>query len=80
MLVQQGTLVYAKLVDAQVRRPKGGATGAGSPRDSDAAWARRGPHARFGYKQHLGVDAGSELVRRAILTPANVNETQVADQ
>ena len=50
----------------------------GSPRDPDAAWARRGPHARFGYKLHLGVDADSELIRRAMLTPANVNETEVA--
>ena len=80
VLVQRGTLVDATLVDAEVRRPKGGATGAGSPRDPDAAWARRGPQARFGYKLHLGVDAGSELVRRAVLTPANVNETEVADQ
>ena len=80
VLVQRGTLVDATLVDAEVRRPKGGATGAGSPRDPDAAWARRGPQARFGYKLHLGVDADSELVRRAVLTPANVNETQVADQ
>ncbi len=80
VLVQQGTLVDATLVEAQVRRPKGGATGAGSPTDPDATWARRGPHARFGYKLHLGVDAGSELVRRAHLTPANVNETEVADQ
>ena len=79
LLVKQGTLVDATLVDAQVRRPKGGATGAGSPRDPDAAWARRGRQARFGYKVHLGVDAESELVRRAELTPANVNETQVAD-
>ena len=80
VLVQRGTLVDATLVDAEVRRPRGGATGAGSPRDPDAAWARRGPQARFGYKLHLGVDAGSELVRRAVLTPANVNETEVADQ
>ena len=80
VLVQRGTLVDATLVDAEVRRPRGGATGAGSPRDPDAAWARRGPQARFGYKLHLGVDAGSEVVRRAVLTPANVNETQVADQ
>ena len=36
--------------------------------------------ARFGYKLHLGVDADSELIRRAVLTPANVNETQVADE
>ena len=80
VLVQRGTLVDATLVDAEVRRPRGGGAGAGSPRDPDAAWARRGPQARFGYKLHLGVDAGSELVRRAHLTPANVNETEVADQ
>ena len=80
LLVKQGTLLDATLVAAQVRRPKGGATGAGSPRDLDAAWARRGPQARFGYKLHLGVDADSELIRRAVLTPANVNETQVADE
>ena len=80
LLVMQGTLLDATVVDAQVRRPKGGATGAGSPRDLDAAWARRGRQARFGYKLHLGVDADSELVRRAVLTPANVNETQVADE
>ena len=79
VLVKQGTLVDATLVEAQVRRPKGGDTGDGSPRDPDAAWARRGRQARFGYKVHLGVDADSELVRRAELTPANVNETQVAD-
>ena len=72
-------LLDATLVAAQVRRPQGGATGAGSPRDPDAAWARRGPQARFGSKLHLGVDADSELIRRAVLTPANVNETQVAD-
>ena len=79
VLVKQGTLVDATLVAAQVRRPKGGDTGDGSPRDPDAAWARRGRQARFGYKVHLGVDADSELVRRAELTPANVNETEVAD-
>ena len=70
VLVKQGTLVDATLVDTQVRRPKGGATEAGSPRDPDTAWARRGRQARFGYKLHLGVDADSELMRRALLTPA----------
>ena len=60
--------------------PKVGPPARAVPRDPDATWARRGPHARFGYKLHLGVDAGSELVRRAHLTPANVNETRVADQ
>ena len=60
LLVKQGPLVAATLVAAQVRRPRGGGAGAGSPRDPDAAWARRGPPARFGYKLPLGVDADSE--------------------
>ena len=77
LLVKHGTLLDATVVEAQVRRPRGG--DAARPKDPDAAWARRGPQARFGYKLHLGVDADSELVRRAVLTPANVNETEVAD-
>lgn len=79
VLAKHGSLADAILVEAQVRCSRGGVTGGSRPRDPDAAWARRGPHARFGYKLHLGVDADSELVRRAVLTPANLNETQVAD-
>lgn len=77
LLVRQGTLLDATVVEAQVRRPRG--RDADGPKDPDAAWTRRGAHARYGYKVHVGMDAGSELVRRAVLTPANVNETQVAD-
>jgi IS5 family transposase len=77
LLVREGTLLDATVVEAQVRRPRG--RDADAPKDPDAAWTRRGAHARYGYKVHVGVDAGSELVRRAVLTPANVNETEVAD-
>ncbi len=77
LVVKQGTLLDATLDAAQVRPPS--AAGADRPRDPDAAWAGRGARARFGYKLHVGVDASSELVRRAVLTPANVNETEVAD-
>ena len=34
----------------------------------------------YGYKAHIGVDEGSGLIRSLITTPANVNETVVADQ
>jgi IS5 family transposase len=43
--------------------------------DRDATWNAMpddGPH--YGYKAHLAVDAGSGLVRQAILTPANVSD------
>ena len=79
-LVKAGTLLDATLVAAQARRPAmDEGPGAGSPTDPDATWTRKGGRASFGYKVHLGVDAGSSLIRRAVLTPAHVNESEVAD-
>ena len=80
LLVRQGTLIDATIVEAQARRPAiGRGPGARSETDRDAAWTRKGGVSYFGYKAHLGMDEGSGLVRRARLTPANVNETEVAD-
>lgn len=79
MIVKQGTLIDATLVAAQSAPP---ATAASKPaRDPEAAWTKRegSSKAHFGYKAHLAVDQGSLLVRRALLTPANVNDTEPAD-
>ena len=81
LLVKQGTLLDATLLEAQARRPPFAAgPGARSSTDRDAAWARKGGAAHFGYKAHVGMDGGSGLIRRARLTPANVNETEVAEE
>ena len=48
--------------------------------DKDAAWTRKGARSHYGYKMHVGVDEGSGLIRKAVLTPANVNDTEVADE
>ena len=80
LVLKQGTLLDATLVEAQVRRPPHAAgAGARSERDPDASWTRKGGRSYFGYQGHLGVDQGSGLVRRAELQPAHVNETAVAD-
>ena len=47
--------------------------------DPDAGWTRRGNRRFFGYKAHIGVDQGSGLIRRAVLTGAEVNDTVVGD-
>ena len=60
----------------QPGRPRPGAP---SPTDPDAAWTGRGAKAHFGYKVHLGVDAGSGLIRAACLTPAQIAESTVAE-
>lgn len=79
LVIKQGTLLDASVIEAQVRRPGGGA-GARSERDPDASWTRKGGRSYFGYQAHLGVDQGSGLVRRAELHPAHVNESAVADE
>ena len=78
LVLKRGTLIDATLVeaDADVRK---GADGRPVTVEREAGFAKRRGKAFFGFKAHLAVDAGSRLVRRARLTPANVNETLVAD-
>lgn len=77
LMLKRGTLIDATLVQAAVN-PSGSAA---APSDPDATFARRAgrPDGVFGFKAHIAMDEGSELVRDARLTPANVNETVVAD-
>ncbi len=83
LVLKQGTLMDATLVEAQVKKPPYSAGGRGkSAADPDADWTGggRGSRFHFGYKLHAGVDVGSGLVRRAKLTPAKVYESEVADE
>ena len=77
LLVKHGSLLDATLVAAQ---GSGRAQREGKCADPDAAWSRRGARSHHGYKGHIGMDAGSGLIRRVRLTPANVNDTEVADE
>ena len=83
VVLKQGTLMDATLVEAQVRRPSlEEGRGARSVHDPDANWTytHRGRQSHFGYKVHLGVDERSGLIRRAVITPAKVYESEVADR
>jgi len=77
LLLKQGTMIDASLV-ATPHRP---ATGTTPAVDAQAATTarkgKRGTH--YGYKMHAGVDQASRLIRRVLLTPANVNDTVPAD-
>jgi IS5 family transposase len=78
LILKRGTLMDATVVSAAVKKPPAPA-GRGSDTDPDADWTRKGGKSWFGYKAHVGVDAGSGLIRRAELTPAKINESQVAE-
>ncbi|MCY3748876.1 MAG: transposase [Chloroflexi bacterium] len=41
---------------------------------------RKGGRTNFGYRARLGVDVGSGLIRRAVLTPKPLNDSEVADR
>jgi IS5 family transposase len=78
VILKRGTMLDATLIETVSRPPSRGRPGS----DPDARFAKRQGKAgsSFGYKAHLGVDEGSGLIRAVLTTPANVNDTVVADR
>ena len=81
LMLKQGSMIDATLVAAQARPPAMAADGTAgqSDHDRDANWTRQNGRSHFGCKAHIAMDQGSRLIRRSLLTPANVYESQVAD-
>lgn len=80
LMLKKGTLIDATIVAAASRRPSHEAgPKAKTPREPEARFTRKGNRTYFGWRLHVGVDQGSGLLRSAIVTPANVNESSVAD-
>jgi len=76
LIVRRGSLIDATLVKAQPHQPRRGEP---SP-DPDADWTRRGKDGHFGYKVHLSIDQGSDLIRRLALTAASVSESHLFEE
>jgi IS5 family transposase len=74
MILKQGTLIDATLVAANVapanRRQDG------RPVDPDARWTRRGRRSLQGYKAHVAVDQGTGLVRRLLVSGADLHDSR----
>lgn len=78
-VVKRGSLIDASLVSSAARRPRMD-EGKTSKTDGDARFGagnERGKYT-FGYKMHVAVDQGSSVVRAAILSPANIQEIDIA--
>lgn len=80
LIIKSGTLIDATIVASAAAEPPKQKGGGRSEVDADAVWVKQGAKARFGYKVHAAVDKGSNIVRVATVTPANVNEITVAPQ
>ena len=92
LVLKQGTLIDASLIPAAVNRPakpsgpqapdddgRPASKLVRSALDEDAAWTRKDGFYHFGYKLHAAMDKTSRVIRRLVFTPANVNESAVAD-
>jgi IS5 family transposase len=81
LVLRKGTLMDATLIQAAGKPPPGEAgLGARSASEPEADWTKKNGRALFGYKAHLGVDQGSGLIRRVVLTSAKVYESEVAER
>lgn len=75
-ILKEGAMLDATLVEAATPRPR-----TDDPaQDPDARFGKGSKGWGYGYKVHVGVDCTSRLIRSAVVTPANVNETEVADR
>lgn len=79
LVLKHGTMIDASVIEAAGRPPRG--DDFADAADPDARFVRREGKAgsTYGYKANIGVDQGTRLIRAALLTPANVNDTVVAD-
>lgn len=75
VILKHGTLIDATMVTSAARRPRMQEAPI-SPVDPEARFGANNESRRFefGYKAHIAVDAGSNLVRTVRTTPANVQE------
>jgi IS5 family transposase len=72
LIIRQGTLIDASFVQSSTRKRHG---------DPEAGrYGRQDPESISGYKMHMAVDQHSGLVRKVIVTSANINDTTPADQ
>jgi IS5 family transposase len=76
LVLKQGTLIDATVIEAAPKKPPANEDGTGgrSLQDPDADWTKKGGKYHFGYKAHVGIDQGSELVRKISMTPAHVHD------
>jgi IS5 family transposase len=73
LMVKTGTLVDATVIEARAKPPRS-KEGMVSAVDPDAGFTKKHGRTYFGYKLHVGVDAGSELIRAVETSSADLHD------
>lgn len=79
-ILKRTTLVDATLVESSRKRPDSQAARAGQAPDADARYTRKYSQSYYGYKAHVSSDGEHQLVRTAIISPANANDADLLDR
>jgi IS5 family transposase len=73
-IIKRTTLVDATLVESSRKRPDAQAARTGQTPDADARYTRKYQQSYYGYKAHISSDGEHQLVRTALISPANAND------
>lgn len=93
-IVQEGRIVDASIISAPIQRnsrdenrqikegsiPEDWSKAKRDQKDVDAAWTTKGGKHRYGYKNHIKIDAKSKLIDEFQVTPANVHDSVVLEE
>lgn len=65
----------------RLERPAGGRTArTGQAPDADARYTRKSSQSYYGYKAHVSSDGEHQLVRTAVISPANANDADLLEE
>jgi IS5 family transposase len=77
VMIRRGTLIDATIVQSARKAPPAGGAGG----DGEASWAvKNGKAVAHGFKAHIAVDDGSEIVRAIATTTGSVHDSTPADK
>jgi transposase, IS5 family len=80
LMLKKGTLMDATIVSAAHKPPEREVgMGQTDPREPGADWINKNGKSFFGYKLHIGADEGSLLIRKAVFTPARVQDVEMCE-
>ena len=64
----------------QGEEPKGWSASQRRQKDTDARWTKKHGRSHYGYKSHIGIDRAHKIIRRYVVTSAEVHDSQVLEE
>ena len=79
-IVKRTTLVDATIVESSRKRPDVAAVVEGTAPDAEASYTRKNDRSYYGYKAHVSTDGEHQLIRRALVSTAGMQDGHMFEQ